>query len=465
MLEFLSPRPHSFCDRMTRRELLRLGGLAPLGLSLPALLGAGRASAGAEAPAGFGKAKRCLMIFLWGGPAHQDTFDLKPDAPAEIRGEFKPVRTRVPGLEICEHFPQLAKHTDKIALIRSVTHSDRNHSTAAHWMLTGHKHRLSAENFGPSPADSPHIGSVVAKVAPAPPGLPTFVALPERIATTIGAVVPGQGGGALGGRYDPFRIDQHPDAADFSVRQFTLPADVPAARFAARRDLRAAFDAARRLLDRTGAGRRMGEHYRQALDMVTSPRARRAFDLNAESDRVRDRYGRGTFGQGLLLARRLLEAGVKLVTVYWHRDRPGVDTTWDTHAKNFEQLKNRLIPQVDGPVAALLEDLGLRGMLGDTLVLWTSEFGRTPKVNRNAGRDHWGACNSVWLAGAGVAAGTVFGSSDKSAAYPASDPVGPEDLAATVFHLLGIPPETIVRDLQERPLAVSHGRVIAGVLA
>ena len=451
------------CDRTSRREILRIGSLAPLGLSLPSLLAAGDTLTTSSA-SGFGSAKRCLMLFMWGGPAHQDMWDLKPDAPENIRGEFRPIETAVPGIEIGDHLPHLAKHTDKMALIRSVTHSDNNHSTSAHWMLTGHKHRLSAENFGASQTDFPHIGSVISKLTPAHASLPTFVSLPEVIATTAGAVVPGQNGGRLGKQHDPFRIDEHPDKPDFEVPTLALPSDMQPLRVTARRNLLESFNAARHDLDKARQIGAMHAYQQRAADLITSSRARQAFDLASESEKDKGRYGKQTFGQSVLLARRLLEAGVKLVTVYWHRDKPGVDTTWDTHKDNFNQLKDRLIPQIDQPLSCLLEDLSDRGMLDDTLVLWNSEFGRTPKVNKNAGRDHWGACNTVWMAGGGVPGGQVYGSSDKHAAYPASDPVAPADVAATVYHLLGISPHATIHDREDRPHTIAPGNVLKSVL-
>lgn len=461
MFDILGPG-HRLCDRLTRREMLRVGGLATLGLGLPQLLSAQARAAGGGS---FGRAKRCLMFYMWGGPAHQDTYDLKPKAPEGIRGEFKPIDTAAPGLQLCEHMPHMARQADKLAIIRSVTHGDNNHSTAAHWMLTGRKHRLSAENFGASGSDFPHIGSVLSKLSPAAATLPTFVSLPEIIATTAGAVTPGQDGGFLGKRYDPFRITQHPDEPDFDVPALKLREGMDPVRVRARRDLLQTIETARHHLAAAGEVAAMDDYYQQALDLVSSPQARQAFDLAAEEPRVRDRYGRHTFGQSTLLARRLLEAGVKLVTVYWHRDKPGVDTTWDTHKDNFKQLKERLIPQVDQPIAVLLDELSERGMLDDTLILWSSEFGRTPKVNRNnGGRDHWGNCNSVWLAGAGIPGGQVYGASDEQAASPASHPVYPGDLTATCYHLLGINPHTLIHDQQGRPLAISEGKVLTSLL-
>jgi hypothetical protein len=449
---------------INRRHLLQVGTLAPLGLSLPALLAAEGRGAGGELVAAFGKAKRCLLLFMWGGPAHQDLWDLKPQAPDSIRGEFKPIATKVPGIQIGELLPNIAQQMDKLALVRSVTHTDNNHSTGAHWMLTGHKHRLSAENFGASPSDFPHVGSVVSKLRPSGQSLPSFVALPERIGTTAGAITPGQNGGILGNQYDPFSIDDHPDKPDFKIDMLSQRFGLDDGRVASRQQLLKALNAQRAELETSRRVDAMNGYYQRAADLVTSSAARSAFDLARESDKERDRYGRGTFGQSLLLARRLLDAGVRLVTVYWHRDQPGVDTTWDTHAQNFKQLKDRLVPQVDRPISTLLGDLHARGQLDETLIVWSSEFGRTPKINGNAGRDHWGPCNSIWLAGGGVQGGQVYGSSDKQAAYPADSPVGPADVTATIFHLLGIDPHTLVHDREGRPLAISQGRVIEGLL-
>lgn len=463
MLEFLGETT-KLCDRISRRAMLRLGGLMPLGLALPQLLAADTARGAAERGPLFGKAKRCLMLFMWGGPAHQDLWDMKPDAPANIRGEFRPRATNVPGINICELLPNIAGQMDKIALVRSVTHTDNNHSTGAHWMLTGNKHRLSAENFGPSPTDFPHIGSVLTKLLPGDPRLPTFVALPNRIATSIGAVVPGQDGGLLGKQYDPFVIDRRPEEKEFRVDALAMPEGMDTVRIAARQNLLAAMNEAHRELDRSRQVAAMNAYYQKAADLITSPKAKEAFDLAAEGERLRDRYGSGTFGQSLLLARRLLESGVRLVTVYWHREKPGVDNSWDTHAQNFTGLKERLIPQIDKPIATLLADLADRGMLDDTLVVWNSEFGRTPKINGNAGRDHWGPCNTIWFAGGGIPGGQVLGSSDKHAAYPESDPVSPADVTATIFHLLGVDPHTIVHDREERPHTISQGRPLEVIL-
>ncbi|MBC7856562.1 MAG: DUF1501 domain-containing protein, partial [Pirellulaceae bacterium] len=406
------------CDRLSRRAMLRIGALAPLGLSLPALLAAADPGPLPRGVGGsFGKAKRCLLIFMWGGPAHQDLWDMKPLAPDNVRGEFKPVPTNVPGIQISELMPNIAQQMDKIALVRSVTHTDNNHSTGAHWMLTGHKHRLSAENFGASPIDMPHLGSVISKLLPTEAAMPSFVGLPERIGTTAGFLTPGQFAGVLGSKYDPFTIDQHPDEPNFKIDMLAQREGLDAVRVAARKTLLETLNAGVSGLDVSARVRPMQAYYQKAADLVTSSRARDAFNLAAETDKERDRYGRGTFGQSILLARRMLEAGVRLVTVYWHRDKPGVDTTWDTHGQNFKQLKERLVPQTDQPVATLLADLKDRGLLDDTLVVWGGEFGRTvysqgALSKTDYGRDHHPRNFCMWMAGGGVKGGIVHGQTD-----------------------------------------------------
>lgn len=451
-----------FCDHISRREALQIGTLGTLGLGLPGLL---QSQARAAATGGtFGRAKRVILLFMWGGPAHQDTWDLKPEGPEATRGEFLPIATNVSGIHISEHFPLIARHADKLAIIRSVGQEDNNHSTGAHAGLTGRRHELKAESFGARETDFPHFGSVLTQLAPARHGLPTFVALPEVIHTTNGAVTPGQGGGFLGKRYDPFQISDHPDQADFSIPTLHLPADLRLSRMQNRRGLLQQMEEVANLAERSSQVTAMNAFYQQALDMVLSPQARAAFDLDSESDATRMRYGWHTFGQSVLMARRLVEAGVKLVTVYWHREKKTVDSTWDTHALNFQELKNRLMPSVDRPIAALLEDLQARGLLDETLVIWNSEFGRTPRINGAAGRDHWGPCNSVVMAGGGMPGGQVYGASDAQAAYPLSEKVTQDDIAATIYHLLGIEPETLIHDRESRPFPVAIGEPIFKLL-
>lgn len=468
MLELQASDALPLCDSLSRRRALEIGALGTLGVGLPQLLRsqahAESSTAHAGADATFGRARRVILFFMWGGPAHQDTWDLKPDGPVELRGEFRPTATNVPGLHISEHFPLLAQQADKLALIRSVGQEDNNHSTGAHAGLTGRRHELRAENFGARETDFPHYGSVLSKLRPNAGGLPTFVSLPEIIATTAGKITPGQDAGLLGKKYDPFRVNEHPDRPGFSVNSLALPESVSNLRMRKRRDLLSEVDRVARLADRSRTAQSMDDFYQRALDMVLSPKARKAFDLASVPDEERWRYGWHTFGQSTLLARRLIESGVKLVTVYWHREKKTVDSTWDTHTRNFEELKSRLMPSVDRPLAALLQDLEARGLLDETLIVWNSEFGRTPKINGRGGRDHWGPCNTVVMAGGGVPGGQVFGASDKAAAYPAADKVTQNDIAATTYRLLGVSPETKVHDRLNRPYPVALGEPIHKLL-
>jgi len=468
MLDILGNGSPQFCDAVSRRKAMQIGALGTLGFGLPQML-ASKAMAKPSQTSDyesktFGKAKRVILLFMWGGPAHQDTWDLKPNGPVELRGEFLPIGTNVPGIHISEHFPLIARQADKIALIRSVGQDDNNHSTGAHAGLTGRRHELKAENFGARDSDFPHYGSVLSKLRPSTTGMPSFVALPDIIATTAGKVTPGQGGGKLGKKYDPFHITDHPDEPGFSISTLKIPGGMSAGRVQSRRSLLEQIDNVARLSERSHSAQALGDFYQQALDMVLSPKARQAFDLASVPDEERWRYGWHTFGQSVLMARRLIESGVQLVTVYWHREVKTIDSSWDTHALNFQELKNRLMPSVDRPIAALLEDLEARGMLDDTLVIWNSEFGRTPKINRNAGRDHWGPCNTVMMAGGGVPGGQVFGASDKAAAYPTADKVTQDEIAATIYHLLGFPPDKLIYDNLNRPYPIALGHPIFKLL-
>ena len=405
------------------------------------------------------------MLFMFGGPAHQDTWDLKPDAPAEYRGEFKPIRTNVPGIEICEHFPHLAQVADKYCLLRALTHPGVDHSTSAYEMLTGHRHLQPGERRPPGPDDFPHIGSVISRYRPTPRPVPSFVSLPEHAYITGGSPdIPGQTGGFMGRQFDPFLIEGDLSDPEFRVPDVTLPRGVTPERLQRRARLfREGAKSARYLAD-TGPGQGRDEHYERALELVSSPATRRAFDITAEAPKTREAYGMHRHGQAVLMARRLVEAGVPLIGCYWHRKNPNVDTTWDTHGKNFDSLKNHLMPKTDRPHAMLLRELEDRGLLDSTLVVWMGEFGRTPKINRNAGRDHWGFCSSAFLAGAGIRGGQVYGASDEVAAYPASDPVSPADLTATIYHALGIDHRTIMYDRLGRPFPFSTGAPLLNLM-
>jgi hypothetical protein len=444
------------CDGVTRREFLRVGGIGFAGLTLPALFQS-QAAARTEA-----RARSVIQLFMWGGPSQHETFDLKPNAPDGIRGDFRPIATSVPGIRICEHLPRLAKRADRYAILRSLTHTGVNHGTSAYHMLTGHIHFTPGTLRHPTPNDFPSVGCAAARFGRQPRDVPAYVALPSVLHDGDGGEVPGQGPGLLGGRFAPFLVKGDPTRADFALETLELPAEVDGRRFRERIGLRQALEQEGDRLARLPADNHDAICER-AFRLLQSPALRKAFRLADESDRVRERYGRHQFGQSCLLARRLVEAGVPLITVYWNA--PHIDDLqhWDTHKDSFERLKTHLLPHFDRGMAALLDDLGERGLLERTLLVWCGEFGRTPKLNKAAGRDHWGFCQSALLAGAGVRGGQVYGSSDASAAYAAEMPVSPDDLAATVFHTLGIPLHQEMRDAQGRPMPLSTGRPVLGL--
>jgi uncharacterized protein (DUF1501 family) len=439
----------------TRRDWLTVGGLGAFGLTLPGLLRAAEPTAR--------RPKSVIQLFLLGAPPQHETWDPKPDAPAEIRGDHKAVPTATPGLWVGETMTRTAKLTARIAVLRAVETGDNAHSSSGYHMTTGVPHSPpNAENVRPgAPNDFPSVGAVVRKFLPDAGGLPSAVTLPEQAANDGNITWPGQDAGFLGRRFDPWLLEGDPAASTFQPDGLSPAADIPAARFAARQTLLARMDAA---YTKLGSAADHPARVRQALDLVGSPAAKRAFDLSAEPPKLRDRYGRTRFGQGCLLARRLVEAGVRLVRVNWTRvpNAPN-NGSWDTHATNSAAVR-ALMPILDAAYSALLEDLADRGMLDDTLVIWTGEFGRTPKINGAGGRDHWGAVNSVALAGGGVTGGAVFGSSDKTGGYPLDGRVRPDDLTATVYHALGIPADAEVRDTLDRPLPITRGRVLSQVL-
>jgi len=461
--------------RPNRRELLRAGGLGLLGLSLPGLL-EGRAAAGREvaAEASFGKAKSCILLFMWGGPAHQETWDLKPDAPVEIRGEFQPIVTRIPGIHISEHFPQLAQRTDKLAIVRSMTHTNVDHTTSTSFLLTGQ----------PPPADGklrsdwPHVGAVLARLGRGQGPLPPFVSLRPKLENDVPRFVEqshGQFAGWLGQAFDPLTIDADPGRPGYRVGDFELPAEISIARLDERCKLREEINAEMlRRMAQDDALAVFDGQYRKAIELLDSATGGDAFDLEKEPTALRDRYGWNPHGQSVLQARRLVERGVPLVTVFWPNDGiKNVSVYWDTHSRNFVDLRERLMPPADQAFSALLDDLSQRGLLEETLVVWTGEFGRTPRVGqRNSdagagrdGRDHWPGCFTTVLAGGGIRGGQVYGASDKHAAYPAVDPVPPVDLVATVYHALGVDPHQILHDAQGRPMTICPGTPIRRLLA
>ncbi|HJT78032.1 MAG TPA: DUF1501 domain-containing protein, partial [Gemmataceae bacterium] len=426
------------------------------GLTLPALLRA-------RAAGGPARARACIQLFMWGGPSQHETFDLKPDAPDGVRGAFRPIVTNVPGTRICEHLPRLAGMADRYAILRSVTHTGVNHGTSAYHMLTGHIHPTPGTLRHPTPDDQPSLACAAARFLRQPRDVPANVSLPSVLHDGDGGEVPGQGPGFLGGRFAPFLVNGDPTRPDFSIAALKLPGSVDPRRFRDRVGLYELLDRAAGQPGRWPGGAEMSRHYEQAFRLLQSPAAQRAFNLAAEPNRVRERYGRHHFGQSCLLARRLVEAGVPLVTVYWNA--PHIDDLqhWDTHKNSFDRLQHHLLPHLDRGLTALLEDLSGRGLLDETLIVWKGEFGRTPKINKSAGRDHWGFCQSVLMAGAGVRGGQVYGSSDASAAYAAELPVSPDDLAATVFHCLGIRLDQQLTDAQGRPLPLCTGKPVLGL--
>lgn len=456
------------CDGLSRRDFLKIGGFGSTALMLPQLLEAQQHSAG-RLP--FGKAKHCILLFMTGGPPQMDTFDPKPDAPAGQRGEFQPIKTNVPGIEISEHFPLLAQQADKYAILRAVTHDSNIHTVGAHIMLSGNAYpKPAAGEINASPTDHPHFGAVLSKLRPAPSRLPSFVAMPQKTTNTDGTVWPSQGGGFLGSRYDPLLVQvdyekykqtsKDYENRPFRVPSLTLPQSISPNRFQVRRQLLEAMETAVKGADHEARGQIL-DHYRaKAFDLLSSTATQRAFNLDNETPQTRDRYGRHMFGQGCLLARRLVEAGVPLVTVYWHPDGSTTAPSWDTHDKNYMHLKDHLMAPCDRGFSALLEDLFQRGLLDSTLVVWMGEFGRTAQINAAGGRDHWGACQSVVMAGGGIRGGQVYGRSDRAGAYPVENPVTPGDLGATIYSLLGISPDTEIRDQQDRPHPLVRGEAI-----
>lgn len=453
-----------FCPgpRLQRRSVLQLGAwgaFAPLSLGgLDLAASAARAAASPATRETTGKAKSVILIFQWGGPSQLDTWDPKPDAPAEVRGEFDSIETNVPGIRISEHFPKLAKHADKLAIVRSMTHGDPAHLSTVHHLLTGHiAPRPNSDADPPSAKDWPFMGSMLARLLPAQGPMPTSVMMPWVVAhpAAPGGKAPGQHGGWLGGGFDPFYVLGDPNDPGFQVPGLNLPEGFTLERLGQRKQLLAHLEDRLESLEARSPATNWAPKHAKAMSAVISATARDAFDLNRESPETRDRYGRHIHGQCLLLARRLVEAGVPLVTVNWHNDGQNF---WDTHGQNFRHLKKRLMPPADKGFAALLEDLSARGLLDETLIVWTGEFGRTPRVvPANAGREHWPRCYSAVLAGGGVQGGQTYGASDKFAAYPASLPTSPADISATIFHALGIPHDLEIRDPLNRPMRITSG--------
>jgi uncharacterized protein (DUF1501 family) len=443
-------RTRSFCDGLARRDFLRLGtaGLFGMGLNLPTLL-AGQARAADQ-----GRPTRdvsLIFVFLHGGLSTIDTWDLKPDAPVEFRGEFQPIATNVPGIQIGEHLARVSRQLDRFSLIRSFRHHNSDHGPADHYMLTGYFPQAGF-NPGLKPNNQrPAHGSIVARKLGPRGSVPPYVCLPK--------MHPSCGPAYLGAGASPFVIEADPNDPNFTVPDIVPPPHLDASRLDGRRQLLAEVDRFQKAAEARAnqQAQTVGVFQQKAFALMTSPEARKAFHLQAEPEKLRDEYGRNSLGQSCLMARRLVEAGVRCVTID--------HSNWDTHDGNFATLKRDLLPALDGALSTLFRDLAERGLLDSTLVVVSGEFGRTPRINKNAGRDHWGPAFTVALGGGGIHGGRVVGRSDARAEKPASDPYGPEDLAATMYHLLGIDPEEEFYTPEGRPVKIANnGRLIQELL-
>jgi hypothetical protein len=470
--------------RFSRRTILQAGGVGILGLGMSHLSGL-RALA-TQAPTL--KARAAIYIFLSGGLAQQDSFDLKPDAALEYRGEFKPITTRTPGIHICEHLPRLAQHSHLWALVRSLTHRSNDHSGGHHIMLTGRSDLpVGFDPNKPRPTDWPSIAAVAGSATQPRNNLPPAAVLPERLIHNSGRVIPGQVAGMMGtlrnpwvieaSSYDPLSYGAYPEYRfdhqerpsklvdrTFQAPSLILPEGVGKGRLDDRLALLKRIDQQRHELERAATVQCFDTFRQGAVAMLTDSRVRAAFDVTKAPERVQDRYGRNSFGWSLLMARRLIEAGVNLVQV-----NLGNNETWDTHGNAFPHLKDKLFPPTDRALSALLVDLDESGLLESTLIVMAGEFGRTPRISHLSqhyklpGRDHWGAVQTVFFAGGGIKGGAVVGSSDKIGGYPQSDPQTPENMAATIYHALGIPATLQWNDAEGRPHQVYRGEPIKGL--
>ena len=444
---------------LSRREWLRVGGLGALGLSLPGLL---RGKTAESRGASFGRAKSCIILFLSGGPPQHETFDPKPDAPVDIRGDFRPISTSVPGMQFCETLPHTAKIAHHLAVIRSMYTDIHSHSTSGAWMLTGNEPQSKAENVPPAPDDWPSIAAVVGALRPSTRSPLSSVALPDEIYNDGHIVWPGQNGGFMGSKWHPTLMKCDPTRLPLNIEGMTLAENVSAGRLGERFDLLKQLDSHFTAGVQSNLVAEMCDMHQRAFDLLHSPESRAAFALEKETAALREAYGPHKFGQSVLLARRLIEAGTRLVQVNWPREGDNEvkgSPLWDTHANNAGRIRDVLCPQFDRTFATLIEDLQQRGLLDETLVVVMGEFGRSPKINPGGGRDHWGSVFSVALAGAGIGGGQLIGASDRLGAVPESRPVRPADLAATIFHLLGIDPAAEFLDPLQRPRMVTNGGV------
>lgn len=443
---------------LSRRSIIEVGASSALGLSLPNLLAARDHSSTKTDSFGFGRAQSCVVLFLWGGPGQQDLWDPKPIAPSVLRSQFAPIDTSVAGIRVTDQLPELAKQAHRFSIVRSVTHKDFEHGSAAYTALTGHPHPLPGTNTTARPDDFPTYGSVLTKVAPTEKPVPDFVVLGPVMHQGARPPLAGQNAGFLGPGYDAFRIPGDPSSPSFKVDGVAFADGLNTDRFSKRRRLLSDLDNDKRIAKAPQTSG-MDELYQRAFGLLGSQQTRRAFELSHESAATRDAYSRNQFGQSLLLARRLVEAQVPLITVNWSKLNAD---QWDTHKNNYGRLR-QMLPPFDFSLATFLEDMDQRGLLDSTLVVCLGEFGRTPKINKDAGRDHWPDCYSIVLAGAGIGRGQVYGESNRTAAYPINDDVAPWDISATMFHLMGIDPATHLLNRQGQPVPLARGQVVSGL--
>lgn len=445
-------------NNRSRRSILQAGGAGMLGLNMPRLI---QAAEKAQGKSGIKpRAKSVIFLFQWGGPSQLDTFDMKPDAPSTVRSPYRPISSSADGIQVCELLPETAKRMHHATLIRTMTHKMKNHAAAGYYALSGHEPPSDDQRLRDSLDLYPAFGSVVDHLAPNTNSMPTFVAYPHTIRD--GSIVPAQHASFLGKRHDPLLILDDPNDADFTLPELSLPASLSVDRMLRRRELQKLVDQQARMLDYSAEAQGLDAYYKRAISMLTSNSVRNAFDISREPQAVRERYGRTSYGQSCLLARRLVESGVKVVTVYFSASIGGRrvnDGGWDTHGfdntRMYKIVNEYQLPLTDQTLPALLDDLEDRGLLDETLVVWMGEFGRTPEINKNESRDHWPQCYTVLLAGAGVKGGYVYGESDERAKFPAEKPVKPEDLAATIFHILGIDPRSEIYNHSDRPLVIA----------
>lgn len=438
----------NYCDRIRRRDMLRIGGASAFGcgVALPQLL-QNQAIAASQSK----NDVSLIIVFLQGGISTIDTWDMKPEAPTEFRGEFNPVNTNVSGIQLCEHLPRVAQQMDKFSLVRSFGHRDSGHGPADHYMLTGY---LPGAGFngGLSPNNQrPAHGAIIARQLGPQGSVPPYVCLPKAQNSA--------GSSYLGSTFSPFVVEADPNSPSFTVPDLVPPLEISASRLEARQSLISTVDRFQRAAETRANAKAyaMSIYQQKAFDLMTSPETKAAFDIRAEPIKLRDEYGRNSLGQSCLMARRLVEAGVRTVLID--------HTNWDTHYDNFNVLRKDLLPHLDGAMSTLFRDLADRGLLQKTFVLVTGEFGRTPRINKDAGRDHWGPSTAIALGGGGIQGGRVIGASDERAEKPATTPYGPEDLAATIYYALGIDPKTEYRTAEGRPMPIvpGNGAVIKGL--